>query len=314
MSISQRLNNIREGVILADHTTFRIGGRAQYFFEANTEEDLSQTLKWARENNLPFFILGGGSNLLVADRGFEGLVIKIQNTKYEIQNTEIIAGAGTPLTRLAAESANRNLAGLEWAAGIPGTIGGAVCGNAGAWGRSISENVTGVRAVNSNDDIVRLNKEECGFHYRESAFKNNKGLVIVEVELNLESDKDGQAQETINKNLSERKNKIPLFPSAGSFFKNYVLIGEKDPLVERFPELKSEVKGGKISVGHLIELCGLKGKTIGGAQISEQHANFIVNVKEAKAADVLTLAQMCKEQVKEKFGIELEEEIIFLGF
>jgi len=317
MTINEKLNNIQEGVLLANHTTFRIGGPAEYFLEAETREDLIKVLGWARENNLPYFILGGGSNLLVSDKGYEGLVIKIQNTKYKIQNTKIIAEAGAFLTKLVIESVNNNLTGLEWAAGIPGTIGGAVCGNAGAYGHSISESVISCHAINSKGEFVNFNKEDCGFYYRGSVFKDANGLVIVEVELILENDKDGQAKETIKKNLADRRNKIPAFPSAGSFFKNYVLEKEnpeKDPLIERFPELKTQVKGGKLSVGHLIEQCGLKGETFGGAQISEQHGNFIINIGGAKASDVLKLAQICKDRVKEKFGIKLEEETRFLGF
>ncbi len=317
MTISEKLNNIQEDVLLANHTTFRIGGPAKYFLEAETREDLIKAIRWARENNTPYFILGGGSNLLVSDKGFEGLVIKIQNTKYKIQNTKIIAEAGAFLTKLVIESVNNNLTGLEWAAGIPGTIAGAVCGNAGAWGHSISESVIGCKAINSKGEIVNFNKEDCGFYYRGSAFKDANGLVIVEVELILENDKNGEARETAKKILADRRNKIPAFPSAGSFFKNYVLKvenPEKDPLIERFPELKTQIKGGKLAVGFLIGQCGLKGKTLGGAQISEQHGNFIVNIGGAKSSDVLNLAQICKDRVKEKFGVELEEETRFLGF
>lgn len=141
--------------------------------------------------------------------------------------------------------------------------------------------------------------------------------MIVEVELKLENDQNGKASEKVKEILTDRRSKIPAFPSAGSFFKNYVLKNEnseKDPLLERFPELKTQVKGGKLGVGYLIEQCGLKGKTVGGAQISEQHGNFIVNIGGAKSSDVLELAKICKEQVKEKFGVELEEETKLLGF
>lgn len=315
MTINEKLNNIQEGVLLANHTTFRIGGPAKYFFEAETKEDLIKTIGWARKNNLPFFILGGGSNLLVSDKGFEGLVIKVKSSKFRVEGNKIVAEAGAPLSKLVIESVNNNLTGLEWAAGIPGTIAGAVCGNAGAYGHSISENVIGGKAVNSNGELVNFNKEDCGFYYRGSAFKDANGLVIVEVELILENDKNGQAKETIKKILADRRGKIPPFLSAGSFFKNYVLKTEnpeKDPLIERFPELKTQIKGGKLAVGFLIGQCGLKGKTLGGAQISEQHGNFIVNIGGAKASDVLELAKICKDRVEEKFGIKLEEETRYL--
>ena len=332
MTINEKLNNIQENVILANHTTFRIGGPAKYFFEAKTKEDLIKAMGWARENNISYFILGGGSNLLASDKGYEGLVIKVKSSKFAIEDNKITAEAGAPLFKLVIESANSNLTGLEWAAGIPGTIGGAVCGNAGAYGHSISESVVGCHTINSKGEFVNFNKDDCGFYYRGSAFKDasqrtfvlfnpslhsGNGLVIVEIELKLENDKNGQAQETIKKNLADRRNKIPAFPSAGSFFKNYVLEREnpeKDPLIERFPELKTQIKGGKLAARFLIGQCGLKGKTVGGAQISEQHGNFIVNIGGAKSSDVLELAQICKERVKEKFGVELEEETKFLGF
>lgn len=315
--MKEKPNNVQENVVLANHTTFRIGGPARYFFEAKTREDLQKALKWARENNLPYFILGGGSNLLVNDKGFNGLVIKYQVSSIKYQGNKIRTEAGAPLAKLVMDSVNNNLTGLEWAAGIPGTIAGAVCGNAGAYGHSISENVTGIKAINSKGEDISFNKDDCGFYYRGSIFKDNKEIIILEVELALENDKNGEARETAKEILADRRSKMPAFPSAGSFFKNYVLRKEnpeKDPLIERFPELKSQVRGGKLAAGFLIEQCGLKGKTIGGARISEQHGNFIVNTGKATASDVLALAKICKEKVKEKFGIKLEEETRFLGF
>lgn len=171
MTFNEKLNGIEENVVLADYTTFRIGGRAKYFLKAETKEDIIEALDWTGKNNLPYFILGGGSNLLVSDKGFEGLVIKVQSSEIKIEDSKILADAGVSLAKLVIGSANNNLTGLEWAAGIPGTIGGAVYGNAGAYGHSISESMMGGKAANLKGEIVNFDKKDCGFYYRGSAFR-----------------------------------------------------------------------------------------------------------------------------------------------
>lgn len=307
------LESIKKNVSLAEYTTFRIGGKAKYFFEVEKKEDLINVLKWAKKEKIPFFILGGGSNILVSDKGFDGLVIRMKNNNYKIKNTKIFAEAGVLLSKLVSESINNNLKGLEWAVGIPGTIGGAVVGNAGAYGHSISENVIRVRAIDAEGKVFNFKKKDCHFSYRESIFKKKKELVILDVELKLQRDKDSLAKEKMKEILNERIKKIPKFPSAGSFFKNYIVRGnETDYLFRKFPELKEKIKGGKLPVGYLIEQCGLKGKKIGDAQISNEHANFIINIGKASSSDVLKLAEICKNKVKEKFGISIEEEIRYI--
>jgi len=315
MRDNEKIKNIKENVCLADYTTFRIGGRARYFFEVKEKKDLINILKWAKNKNIPFFVLGGGSNLLVKDEGFDGLVIKIQNSKFNIKNSKIIADAGVPLAKLVVESVNNNLRGLEWAVGIPGTLGGAIFGNTGAYGHSISENIIKVKVLNLEGKILNFKNKECFFSYRESVFKKRRDLIIMEAELKLRKDKDNLVKEQVKEILRERKNKIPNLPSAGSVFKNYVLKendSEKDFLIKKFPELKLRIKGNKLPVSYLIEQCGLKGKIIGQAQISLKHSNFIVNLGKAKASDVLKLIEVCKKKVKEKFKIDIEEEIIYL--
>lgn len=310
--------NIQENIILAPHTTFKIGGPARYFIEAKSAEEIKEAVLWAREKGVPYFLLGGGSNLLVSDDGFNGLVIKIKTASYKIQDTSVTAEAGAPLAKLVAESANNDLTGLEWAVGIPGTIGGAVCGNAGAYGHSTSEAVIHARAMDQNSEIVDFNNQDCHFCYRGSIFKESGNkLIILETELKLIKGNSNEIKEKIKKIISERAGKIPHYPSSGSFFKNYI-VDEKSPtsnlLLKNFPELKNNIKGGKIATGYFIEQCDLKGKTIGGAQISEQHANFIINIGNAKAIDVLGLAEICKREVAKKFGVELEIEKKLIGF
>ena len=306
---------------LANHTTFKIGGPARYFFIAKNKEDIISAIKWANENGLPFFVLGGGSNLLVSDEGFNGLVIRIQNSKWnkfvasdsKIQNSHIIADAGVSLSRLVIESVNNGLTGFEWAMGIPGTIGGAVYGNAGAYGHSISESVEEIKALDEENQELRIKNQDCGFVYRGSVFKKNQNIII-EVILRLKKGDKVESQKKIREVIEDRRKKTPPYASAGCMFKNYILKNEQDILLKNFPELAIRVKGGKLGVGYLIDQCGLKKKQIGQAMVSEEHANFIVNLGGATSKDVLALSEFARKEVKEKWGIDLEYETRFLGF
>lgn len=313
MNILEKLPGIKKDVLLSGYTTFKIGGPAKYFLIAQNVDDLIDAIEAARELSLPLFVLGGGSNLLVSDKGFDGLVVKLQITNFKVQNNTIIAGAGIPLSKLVIESVNNNLTGLEWAMGIPGTIGGAVAGNAGAYGHSTSEVVKGVKVILPKDGSYKeYENSNCGFDYRNSRFKG-AGEIIVEVVLAFAAGDKERGWQKIKEIVSDRNKKHPPYPSAGSVFKNYRL-KDSDPLIEQFPDLTKKIKGGKIAVGHLIEQCGLKGKQIGGAKISEEHANFIVNPGGARAEDVVALIKLCQNEVKKKYNIILEEEIRYLGF
>lgn len=289
--------------ILADHCTFGIGGPARCFAVVKSQEELKEALDFIKEKNLPFFVLGGGSNILFPDKGFNGLVIKISNT----------VGAGKILAQLIGESVGKGLTGLEWAVGIPGTIGGAIASNCGAFGHSISESVVSVSAMDKNGDIKKYSNKECGFDYRYSKFKENKNQEIIwEVELKLEKGDKKESERIIKEILDKRKERIPFQRSSGSFFKNIVIdeLENKDNFLKLIPQEK--IQGGKVPAGYLIEVCGLKGRKIGDAQISEKHANFIVNLGKAKAEEVKELVRIIKEKVKEKFDLELEEETMIL--
>jgi len=210
--------DIKENIPLASYTTFKIGGPARYFCEVKNGEEIKEAVSWTRQKSLPFFILGGGSNLLVNDNGFNGLVIKILAPDFKIQDSSIHAEAGVPLAKIVNEAANTGLSGLEWAVGIPGTIGGAVCGNAGAYGHSISEAAVGIKAINLDGEIVNFNNKNCNFSYRGSIFKGSGNkLIITEVELKLIKGDIGEIKEKIKGIIRERADKIPHFPSAGSF-------------------------------------------------------------------------------------------------
>jgi UDP-N-acetylmuramate dehydrogenase len=295
---------ILQNVSLKDHTTFKIGGLARYFVITKNTEDLIKAIEFAQDKDLPYFILGGGSNLLVNDQGFDGVVIKNQNSEIKIQNHRakyktIYTTAGTQLGKLVEFSIEKGLTGLEWAAGIPGTVGGAIRGNAGAFGSSIAELVKEVKVWNKDfqfsqttPGLTIFNSQDCQFGYRDSIFKHSDNIIF-SAELELKKGDKKKSQQMIKKYLQQRKEKQPLeYPSAGCIFKN------PKPL----------------SAAQLIEQVGLKGKKVGQAMISEKHANFIINLGRAQAKDVRKLVRLIKVRVKKKFNIELEEEIQYIGF
>lgn len=306
----------QKGVLLKNYTTFKIGGRAKYFVKVKSEKDLINAVKRAKHLNLPFFILGGGSNLLVEDEGYKGLVIKVENSKMKVQeeSSKFIfhCQAGTLLANLISKSSKIGAAGVEWAVGIPGTIGGAVWGNAGAFGKSMKDIVKSVNVLVAKEIkkpgghklVVIKNKKienkDCKFGYRDSIFKKNKNLIILSAEIELQKGDKNKIRKKMKEFILKRKKTQPLnFLSSGSVFKNFI-------------ESKNKSAKNIISSGELIEKCGLKGKKIGRAQISKKHANFIVNLGGAKAKDVIELINLAKKEVKKKFKLILKEEIQLL--
>ncbi|MGB9598831.1 MAG: UDP-N-acetylmuramate dehydrogenase, partial [Minisyncoccales bacterium] len=288
------LPQVKKNILLKNHTTFKIGGRAKYFFEAKRKEDLIRATFLAKKLKLPYFILGGGSNVLVSDKGFEGIVIKVENKNLSVLNSEIYAEAGVKLAKIVNVAAENSLSGFEFLVGIPGTVGGAIFGNCGAFGKSIGDLIKEVEIFDLKSNCLKvLKKRDCAFSYRDSIFKKNKNLIILSAIFKLKRKKKDEILKKMKENLKEKIKSQPLnFPSAGCIFKN----------------------PGKISAGKLIEMANLKGKKIGGAKISEKHANFILNFKKAKAKDVRRLIRFIKQKVKKKFGIVLEEEICHFGF
>jgi len=295
----------QKNVSLKNYTTFKIGGPAKYFFAAKTKGDLIEAVSVAKKLRLPFFILGGGSNLLISDDGFKELVIKIENLKLKIENSKLIVDAGVSLSKLVDISTKRGLTGLEWAVGIPGTVGGAVFGNAGAFQKSMKNVVKKVEVFDTKElRIENYGLRDCRFGYKDSVFKRNKNLIILSVALKLKKGKKSEIKKKIKEYLNYRKETQPLnYPSAGSVFKN--------PSPSQV-FLKKFGRASGFSAGELIQKCGLKGKKIGQVQISEKHANFIVNLGNARAKDVKKLINLAKKEVKKKFKINLEEEIELL--
>jgi len=312
---------IEKEVPLKNYTTFRIGGLARYFLRTSDKKELKKIIGLVVKKNINFCIMGGGSNVLFPSDGFDGLVIvyKVENLakeklsieKTKIKGDEYIIKADTtvPLSFLISEL--KDFSGLEWGVGIPGTLGGAINGNSGAFGGSISDSIESVSALEVKNGEVSertFKKNECSFGYRTSIFKDNRNLIVVSAELKLFKGDEKEIQERVRENLEKRKGKHPKGFSAGSVFKNYAGRLE-DSLTESFPQLKVFNEKGVIPAGLLIELCGLKGKQVGDAKISEDHANFIVNLGNASSEDVLELIELVKKSVKEKFSIDLKEEI-----
>lgn len=288
----------QKNVLLKKYTTFEIGGPTRYFFIAKTKQQIIEGVLEAKKLSLPFFVLGGGSNTLVSDKKYKGLVIKVENCKLSPrgrcpEGTKIVAEAGTPLSKLVSFAFKNGLTGMEWAAGIPGTVGGAAFGNAGAFSREMKNIITAVEVFDAKKNCVRkIKNKDCRFGYRRSLFKKNRHLIILSCKVNLKRGDKHEIKKEIQQCLDYRASHHPKNPSAGSVFTN--------------PK--------EYAARELIDICGLKGKKMGGAQISSVHSNFIVNLGRAKAQDVSKLIILVKKTVAKKFKIKMIEEIIYFNF
>ncbi len=286
---------IIEDEILAPYTTFKIGGPADLFYEARELGKLLEVTKLAKKYQIPYVILGNGSNVLVADDGFRGLVIKNSCRNFKIEGNLIVAESGAFLSQVLIEAANYGLGSNIWVlANIPGTVGGAVYGNAGslldAKMVSIGNFLVKAQISDGEGNIREVQRDYFQFGYRKSILKQTREIVL---QIVLKDDK-GNPEEILKLIEHDQRKRIaryPSYPFAGSYFKN----------------------PAHLQAGKLIEDCGLKGYRVGDAQVSLKHGNFIVNLAQAKASDVLKLAEFVKEKVKEKFGVELKEEIQLIG-
>lgn len=320
---------------MAPHTYMKVGGPARFFVEVKTEKELQKAVAWAWDKNIPIAVLGMGSNVLVADKGFDGLVIHICCSELLCNGEYIYAGAGVPMAQVSIFSLKNNFSGFEWAAGIPGTIGGSVYGNAGCFGGEMKDVVECVRVLRitnhelgiMKNEIIELNTNECDFGYRESVFKKQKNFIIFGATLKLwhildEEKKEKQAwmQHMMRERVAEQAIGER---TMGSTFKGISLTHELISLMKqhdaRFQKPDTacwvfENRKGMISAGFLIEQAGLKEKKIGGVSISKKHANFLVNDGTATADHVVMIIAFIKECVHRKFGVLLEEEIQYMGF
>ncbi|MDP2650900.1 MAG: UDP-N-acetylmuramate dehydrogenase [bacterium] len=302
---------LQEQVNLKNFSNYRIGGPARYFKGAGTVEELIEAIKWAEEKKVPIYILGGGTNILWSDKGFDGLVVRPDFDFVKVNGSYITAGASVPMPALVQAAVGRGLKGIEWAGGLPGTFGGAIYGNAGAFGSEIKDIVREVVSLDTETlDLKERSNTECQFRYRTSIFKTQGKEIILQARIELTPGDKRVLYESMAAKMSYRKRKHPLeYPNIGSIFKN-VPVGElKKELVEPHRQVIKTDPFPVIPAAYLIDKAGLRGVSHGGAMVSPRHPNFIVNVLDAKASDVSALIELVKEKIKEKFNIQLEEEV-----
>lgn len=304
---------IKEFVELAPYTSFKIGGKARYFGLAKNQKELLELLKFAKEKNIPFLVLGKGSNVLISDYGFSGLAIINQVKAIKIEREEVMAETGISLAELIEKTNENGLGGLEWAISIPGTLGGAIRGNAGAFDGEIKDFIKEVKVYDfKKDEFAVFGVSECDFRYRHSIFKENTNLIILEAKL-IFKNSSGEGRDLI-KNYLNKRNYSQDFSrsSAGCIFKNIPWLRkdiDKEKLIEYHSELRQFSDKPDIPAGFLIDYLGLKEYQIGQAQISRKHGNFIINLGGASAESVVMLIGLIKERVHRHYGIQLEEEI-----
>lgn len=289
-------NNIKKENIFLDedmskHTSFKTGGKADFYIKVYSIEEIKSILKISKENNIPLFVLGNGTNLLVKDQGYRGIIIQIKMEEINIDETAAIVDSGVKNSVLSKKLANNSLTGFEFASGIPGTIGGAIKMNAGAYGSEMKDIVKEVTYLDYDGNIHTISNSECEFSYRHSKFFNEKAIIL-QAKLNLEHGNKEDIENKVNELLKQRKEKQPLeYPNAGSTFK----------------------RGDGFITAKLIDECGLKGYSIGGAEVSEKHAGFIVNKNNATSTDILDLIRHVQKIVKEKTGENIKLEIEVIG-
>lgn len=287
----QEYGEVLENISLKNFNTYKIGGNAKYIIKPFNIEKLISLLEYLKEKKLKYFILGKGSNVILPDENYNGVIILLDKlNKIEINGNTVEVEAGIPLNNFILNMVNNNLSGLENLCGIPGTLGGAIVQNAGCYGFTISDFIESVTYL-ENNKIKKINKEKCNFDYRNSIFKKHKELIIISAKFKLNNGDKNNMLEIIKINNQKRRNNQPLsYPNAGSVFKN----------------------PNNISAGKIIEDAGLKNYHINDAYISDKHANFIINKNNATSKDIRTLIDYVKETIKKnnKIDLELEQEII----
>lgn len=308
--------NFQENVLLKNYSNYQIGGPARLFVEIQSTEELKEVLKQVQNDNEEIFILGGGTNVLISDEGFDGLVIlnKIQGVEAEGDNLRV--GSGALIKDILDYCIENSLSGLEWAGGLPGTIGGAVRGNAGAFKGETKDSVVQVESL----DLKTLNEKirsnsECNFGYRNSIFKSGDGVYefVTHVVLGVTPGDQEEIKEKILQKIDYRNNRHPMeYPNIGSIFKNISLDLLSDNLQREFAAIVKIDPFPLVPITKLLALCDLKGRRVGGAMISEKHPNFIVNINNAAANDVKELIEIAKQAIKEKYNLIPEEEIVYL--
>lgn len=306
---------IKENEQLAKKTTFEIGGAARYFIEVARDEDVREAIRFAREKGLPFFLLGGGSNVLFADTGFDGVVIHMVHNTLTIHDDVLITcGAGTKLMDVIVYAAQNHLGGAEGLAGIPGSVGGAVRGNAGAFGMEMCTIVERVAVYDTaTDTITDVTADDCAFAYRMSAFKKDPTKIIIDATLRFTPGDKNTITHAIYDTVEKRNAKhIQDIKSAGSWFINPEVDARVQELFAKDTGQTSH--GGRVPAGWLLESAGMFQKRIGDIQAGIQHANYFINMGAGTAEQAMQLSSMAKMRVRDEFDVQLKEEVVLAGF
>lgn len=313
---------IKENIPLAPHTIYKIGGSARYFAQARNAAEVEEALVFAAEKRAAVFILGAGSNILISDAGFDGLVIRMIGGEITIEGERMTADAGVMMARLAGAAARAGLTGFEWGIGVPGTIGGSVRGNAGCFGGEMRDVIESVGIIDTGKSHSLWKSDfhntACGFGYRDSLFKQHPEWIILSATLHLRAGDSAAIQKKIKHITAERLDRQDIgTKSCGCIFKNPPWPAdaeERQKLLSAFPFLAQFAQRTHLPASFLIDRAGLKGARVGATVVSARHANFFVNEGGATAADVRALAALTKEKVHARFGVVLEEEIQYVGF
>lgn len=302
---------VSTGTPLSRYTRFGIGGPADLYAETDDAEAFITALTAARQSGVETVVIGDGTNLIVSDEGFRGIVLRYRAARLQSAGTCVMADAGAVLQDLVDFAIARGLKGLETLAGIPGSVGAAIYGNAGAYGHSISERVVRVRVYDGRE-IRLLTNEQCQFHYRESIFKQHKDWIVFSTELGLESADAGVLRTTADEIMKIRNEKFPVtMKCAGSIFKNLLYQNLPPAVAAAVPS--TVVREGKVPSAYFLEQVGAKGMERGGIHVAAYHANLIYNAGGGTAAELRAVIQELKERVRQRFGITLEEEVQYVG-
>ncbi len=308
--------NLQEHISLKPYTTFRIGGEARYFVLAKTQQDIQEAVQFARDQNLPVGLIGAGCNLIIRDDALiEAVIIKISTQGVIIEGNRITAEAGVSFSALTAKAHQAGLLGLEWCPSVPASVGGAVRGNAGAFGGETKDLLTSVRVLRDGE-ILDIDRKDIIFDYRYSMFKhpdNTDIILAATFELQPGDADEGRAQ--VREFIQRKQQNQPVgVACSGCIFQNYDEgIITDETVLSQYPELEQFNEKGIIPSGYLIEKAGLKGTKVGGAEVSTKHANYIINPgNDASFADVQALIRIIQNRVREVFGVDIKEEAVYL--
>lgn len=307
---------IKRDIPLAPLTTMKVGGPARYFATIRNIQELTEAGEFAQKNNLPIFVLAGGSNVILSSKGLDGLVLDMQITGLSINGNLLTAGAAETMQELVDRSIAANLAGLEWAGGLPGSFGGAIRGNAGCFGAEIKDVIQTVTTFSLTSKKTRLwNNDDCQFGYRDSLFKHQTDEIILEATVALKPGKQAELRAVADDHIGYRQEKHPMeYPNSGSMFKNTPLENIPQQHLNFFEKSVKTDPFPVVPTARIIAETGLQGLKVGGAQVSDKHTNYVVNLGNATGEDIQQLVTQIQQKVFQKFGIQLETEPAFVGF